>query len=128
MEKCAYCKNKKGKLAVSCELGAVDICKECAIKHQKRLGIKQEAIDELIKLENIKVIDEIGKFWVVTKPTRNSTMADIVFEADVKYMMNQCRGGLDEEDIMSIFKTKEPAEKLGGELLINIRNKNLEKF
>lgn len=46
MGKCAYCKNK-GVLPVACELGAVDICKECAIKHQKRLGIKQKYIDQL---------------------------------------------------------------------------------
>ena len=45
MDKCPYCKKRKGVLSVSCELGAVDICKKCAIEHKKRLGIKQEAID-----------------------------------------------------------------------------------
>lgn len=51
MEKCPYCKKRKGILGiliVSCELGAVSICcKKCAIKHQKRLSIKQSAIDKL---------------------------------------------------------------------------------
>ena len=55
-------------------------------------------------------IDAVGTFWVVTKPTGLSTIQDIYFEADVPYMMNQCRGGLNENQIHAIYRTQAEAE------------------
>jgi len=40
------------------------------------------------------------KFWIVTKPTKNSTIPDICFKADAKGLILQARGGLDPEDIL----------------------------
>lgn len=62
-------------------------------------------------------IDEVKTFWVVTYPTKYSTLPDIVFKATVFDMMVQQAGGLRREEIAAIFKTKPKAEKLGKKLL-----------
>lgn len=64
-------------------------------------------------------MDEIGKFWVVTKPTKHSILIDIMFEADVPYMMNQCRGGLNESKISLLTYDKNKATKVAEQLLEN---------
>ena len=42
----------------------------------------------------------IHKFWIVTKPTKRSTLEDICFKTDAKGLILQGRGGLDPEDIL----------------------------
>lgn len=65
-----------------------------------------------------KIEDEIGKFWVVTKPTPVSLLIDIVFESDVLGFANQVRGGLDEKnEVYGIYKNKDKAETIGKRLL-----------
>lgn len=63
------------------------------------------------------MIDNIGKFWVVTKPTELSVIEDILFETDIKSLFNQVRGGLKEEDIKGLFITKRTAESLANNIL-----------
>lgn len=60
---------------------------------------------------------KINKFWVVTKPTRYSTLPDILFRADIKYMRNQFVGGLDKNSIVGIYEYKNEAEKIARKLL-----------
>lgn len=75
------------------------------------------------KIEEGKIIlsesttDKVGSMWFVTKPTKLSELGDIVFEADIKKIMLQSRGGLDYEDIILITKNQKEAEKKGEELL-----------
>ena len=40
------------------------------------------------------------KFWIVTKPTKHSTVLDICFKTDAQGLILQARGGLDPEDIL----------------------------
>ena len=54
---------------------------------------------------------KIEKFWVVTRPGPESSLADILFEADVKRIAFQFRGGLNEDDIFAIFTTQNEASK-----------------
>lgn len=63
------------------------------------------------------VVDQIGKFWVVTKPTNVSVLQDILFEADISYMMNQALGGLKTHDIAGIFKSEQQAKQQAEKLL-----------
>ncbi len=63
------------------------------------------------------MIDNIGKFWVVTKPTELSVIEDILFETDIKGLFNQVRGGLKEEDIKGLTKDKKIAELLATDIL-----------
>jgi len=62
-------------------------------------------------------IDEVYKFWVVTYPTPDSELIDILFQTTIPGIMLQTKGGLQIEEIAGIFKTKEPAEKMARHLL-----------
>jgi len=55
---------------------------------------------------------KITKFWVVTKPTKQSTLIDILFQRDMKGMQNQFLGGLKGSEIIGTFTTKTEAEKV----------------
>ena len=62
-------------------------------------------------------MSEIKKFWVVTTPTKNSELEDILFKTDIKGMQNQFLGGLTKEDIVGIYSTKTEAEKIAKNLM-----------
>ena len=59
---------------------------------------------------------QIEKFWIVTMPTRRSTIGDICFETDWLGIEKQFRGNLKPEDIRAVYdnedEAKEHAEKL----------------
>ncbi len=62
-------------------------------------------------------MSKINKFWVVTKPTKNSELADILFNSDIKGMQNQFLGGLTKAEIVGIYSTKSEAERIARKLL-----------
>ncbi len=43
------------------------------------------------------------EFWVVTRPTEFSTSEDICFPCTFTRLMNQVRGGLNEDEIVGIY-------------------------
>lgn len=57
-------------------------------------------------------MSKVQNFWVVTKPTKRSTLVDILFNADMKRMELQFKGGLSASEIIGIFTTKIEAEKV----------------
>ncbi|OFX31050.1 MAG: hypothetical protein A2X08_18290 [Bacteroidetes bacterium GWA2_32_17] len=57
-------------------------------------------------------MSKVSKFWVVTKPTKQSVLIDILFNADMKRMEFQFKGGLSSKEIIGIFTTKNEAEKV----------------
>lgn len=57
-------------------------------------------------------MSKVSKFWVVTKPNKNSELIDILFQADMKRMELQFKGGLVSKEIIGIFPTKNEAEKV----------------
>ncbi len=57
----------------------------------------------------MKVSGMPGQFWVVTTPTRHSTLGDICFLCDFKCFALQIRGGLDEQEIIGIFSGESEA-------------------
>jgi|APFre7841882654_1041346.scaffolds.fasta_scaffold02100_11 hypothetical protein len=61
--------------------------------------------------------DEVGKFWVVTHPTPDSTTQDILFQTDICGMHLQYLGGLKDEVIVGFYKSKEKASKLAKTML-----------
>ena len=63
------------------------------------------------------VIDELGKFWVVTLPTEHSELEDIYFEADIFRMQLQFLGGLKKDEIVGIYKNHNKAKKHAEKLL-----------
>ena len=57
------------------------------------------------------------KFWVVTKPSYASEMADICFACTFGGLMNQFRGGLHENEIVSIHADEGEARRAAARLL-----------
>lgn len=71
-----------------------------------------------IKEAETNMVDEIGKFFVVEKPKRkDDKVDDIVFESTVTYFANQVRGGLNEKDVLGIYKQKSDARRAATEAL-----------
>ena len=57
-------------------------------------------------------MSKVQNFWVVTKPTKCSTLIDILFSADMKRMELQFKWGLSGSEIIGTFITKNEAEKV----------------
>lgn len=60
---------------------------------------------------------DVPTFFVVTKPTPDSTINDIVFEVDPVSFANQVRGGLKEQDIALLTTNEGKAMRLANKLL-----------
>ena len=67
------------------------------------------------------VVDEIGKFFVVEKPdpknSEDNTVEKLVFESNVLHFANQVRGGLDEKNVLGIYKDKMSAKNRASEAI-----------
>lgn len=44
------------------------------------------------------------QLWVVVRPTKDSEMLDVCFQATVRDLMLQSRGGLDPKDVLGLYK------------------------
>lgn len=73
------------------------------------------------KLFHFNGTDEIGKFWVVVVPTKNSIMEDVLFETDVFGLALQLRGGLGGDEIWGLYKNKQKALKEAGKLIASLQ-------
>lgn len=54
-------------------------------------------------------IDEVGDFWVVTKPSDVSELCDILFKRTVAEIGLQFKGGLNAEDFLGVFTDEDRA-------------------
>jgi hypothetical protein len=62
--------------------------------------------------------DEVGSFYVITDTvTADSELHDICFKADVLRMMLQAKGGLEQNQVLGIYKDKATAVAKARELL-----------
>ena len=72
---------------------------------------------EMVKeMEGIP-IDEIGKFFIVEKPTKDSEMEDVVYELSLPEFALQIKGGLDVKNILGVYKQKSDARRAGTEAM-----------
>jgi len=72
---------------------------------------------EMVKeMEGIPV-DEIGKFFIVEKPTKDSEMEDVVYELTLPEFALQVKGGLDVKNILGVYKQKSDANRAGTEAM-----------
>ena len=74
-----------------------------------------------------KGTDEIGKFWVVTKPTPDSTLGDFLFQSDVFDLALQLRGGLKGNEIVGIYKNDIKAHKVAGQEYRKVKGNSKSK-
>jgi hypothetical protein len=63
------------------------------------------------------VVDEVGKFFVVTKPDTKSTKEDILFDSDAFKFADKIKGGLKFENVLGMFKNKSDANRTATEAL-----------
>jgi len=89
--------------------------------NQLRKLIKEEleAIQEKeFSTKSYEIDDEVGKFFVVTKPkSKKATIDDIVFESDIFHFANQIKGGLAFDDVIGLYEQKSDARRKGTESL-----------
>ena len=67
--------------------------------------------------KNYDVVDEVGKFFVVSKPGTKSTKEEIMFEADPFSLAERVKNGLAYENIMGMYKNKSDASRTATEAL-----------
>ena len=67
-------------------------------------------------------MSKITKFWVVTKPTKNSELEDILFKSDISQMELQFRGGLTAKEIIGLYMDKDEALGIAQSSLAKIHN------
>jgi Arc/MetJ-type ribon-helix-helix transcriptional regulator len=67
--------------------------------------------------KNYNVVDEVGKFFVVSKPGTKSTKEEIMFEADPFSLAEKIKNGLTYENIMGMYKNKSDASRTATEAL-----------
>ena len=72
---------------------------------------------EVVKEEVGPKVDEVGKFFIVEKPTKDSEMEDVVYELDLPSFALQIKGGLDVKNILGVYKQKSDARRAGTEAM-----------
>ena len=73
-------------------------------------------VSPINEIESIPV-DEIGKFFIVEKPTKDSEMEDVVYELTLPEFALQIKGGLEVKNILGVYKQKSDARRAGTEAL-----------
>ena len=81
---------------------------------KKEKSVKETAF--INEVEGIPV-DEIGKFFIVEKPTKDSEMEDVVYELSLPEFALQIKGGLDVKNILGVYKQKSDARRAGTEAM-----------
>ena len=88
-------------------------------KSELRQIIKEEveSIVNETRTKDFEVKDEIGKFFVVTSPYKDSTKEDILFDSDVFHFSNKVKEGLPLHNVMGLYKNKSDANRIATEAL-----------
>ena len=88
-------------------------------KSELRQIIKEEveSIVNETRTKDFEVKDEIGKFFVVTSPYKDSTKEDILFDSDIFHFANQVKEGLKLHDVIGLYKNKSDANRIATEAL-----------
>lgn len=73
-------------------------------------------VSPINEIESIPV-DEIGKFFIVEKPTKDSEMEDVVYELTLPEFALQIKGGLEVKNILGVYKQKSDANRAGTEAM-----------
>ena len=110
----------KGAAKSMAKMTKKELEKVASTKHK---GLPKHVNESIEEAQQPEMVDEVGSFWVVTRPSEISTMEDIVFESNVLHFANQVRGGLYEEEVIGIYKEESKAVKTADQLIAAIQNK-----
>jgi len=79
--------------------------------------LKEVEEAELVNEEVGPKVDEVGKFFIVQRPTKDSEIEDVVYELDLPALALQIKGGLDVKNILGVYKQKSDARRAGTEAM-----------
>ena len=82
----------------------------------EKKGKPVKEVAPVVEAEGIPV-DEIGKFFIVEKPTKDSEMEDVVYELTLPEFALQVKGGLEIKNILGVYKQKSDANRAGTEAM-----------
>lgn len=66
--------------------------------------------------------DDIGSFWVVLNPNKDSELEDIIFEADFGTLIQCIRGDLGQQEFIAFYFDELSAITIAQNLIKNIEN------
>jgi hypothetical protein len=136
--KCVYKKAQDGKRGekVGCTKGDIKSYLQALYatsKDEARLATRE--IKESLKeggdnfsTDAFGVDDQLGKFFIVQKPSKESTTETIVTEGDLFTLANLFKRGLDFDNVFGLYKTFERAQKIGGKLIQEMRKQMKENL
>ena len=80
---------------------------------------EEKPVKEVLPVNEAETIpvDEIGKFFIVEKPTKDSEIEDVVYEITLPEFALQIKGGLEIKNILGVYKQKSDARRAGTEAL-----------
>lgn len=110
----------KGAAKSMAKMTKKELEKVASTKHK---GLPKHVNESTEEAQQPEMVDEVGSFWVVTRPSEISTMEDILFESNVLHFANQIRGGLYEEEVIGLYKDESKAVKTADQLIAAIQNK-----
>ena len=135
--KCVYKKNEDGKRGekVGCTKGAVKDYLAALYASDKNEAIQatkeiKEALGEGVDIstDSMGVEDQLGKFYIVQKPTKDSTLESIVAEGDLFTIANLFKRGLDFDNVFGLYKTSDKAQRMGERLINEMRKQMRENL
>lgn len=68
-------------------------------------------------------VDEVGRFWVVMKPTEHSSVGDILFDTTLSGFVIQAYGGLRQDEVHGIYRDSAKARSVAENLLSQRRKR-----
>ena len=135
--KCVYKKNEDGKRGekVGCTKGAIKDYLAALYASDKNEAIQatkeiKEALQDDVDPTTaaLDIDDQLGTFYIVQKPTKDSTLESIVAEGDLFTIANLFKRGLDFDNVFGLYKTSDKAQRMGERLINEMRKQMRENL
>ena len=135
--KCVYKKTEDGKRGekVGCTKGAIKDYLAALYASEKNEAVKaakeiKEALQDNVDPTTaaLGIDDQLGSFFIVQKPTKDSTVENIVAEGDLFTIANLFKRGLDFDNVFGLYKTADKAQRMGERLINEMRKQMRENL
>lgn len=135
--KCVYKKTEDGKRGekVGCTKGAIKDYLAALYASDKNEAVKaakeiKESLQDNVDptTSALGIDDQLGSFFIVQKPTKDSTVENIVAEGDLFTIANLFKRGLDFDNVFGLYKTAEKAQRMGERLINEMRKQMRENL
>lgn len=135
--KCVYKKTEDGKRGekVGCTKGAIKDYLAALYASDKNEAVKaakeiKESLQDNVDPTTaaLGIDDQLGSFFIVQKPTKDSTVENIVAEGDLFTIANLFKRGLDFDNVFGLYKTADKAQRIGEKLISEMRKQMRENL